>query len=375
MLSKEEILSVKLSSRCCRKRLRDLPNITAIVEECSAGLGMKSPELICCESLTRSFSAFSLMGEPYLIYDACLIEALYIYNQILTSGTEQQDMDKFFYKLFGEECIRNGDLVHALYFAGKYRNLKYSFEENSEKHNQISEQIGYQSYFLICHELCHILLGKRDSEGIPAGYKQFVRGAVGVLTERGMKAGNQPLAEYVLDRASYFPVTRTPETLDEYLDMLMENERFIHFIEECYCDFIGFKLLVEQYKLPNVSVSAISSALNYLIMQESIRSDMREGVAYAKNLFREANPTMFYSVLRTQMLLLTLEMNHMEDIERAFAQIHNRSYLTDRLNVFIQKLPDEEAMKSVSEYDLPNIDKDLLVRELLKEFYYCSVSP
>ena len=190
-----------------------------------------------------------------------------------------------------------------------------------------------------------------------------------------MKAGNQPLAEYVLDRASYFPVTRTPETLDEYLDMLMENERFIHFIEECYCDFIGFKLLVEQYRLPNVSVSAISSALNYLIMQESIRSDMREGVAYAKNLFREANPTMFYSVLRTQMLLLTLEMNHMEDIERAFAQIHNRSYLTDRLNVFIQKLPDEEAMKSVSEYDLPNIDKDLLVRELLKEFYYCSVSP
>lgn len=374
-MNKDEILAVKLSSRCCRKKQQNLPNIKAIVDECSADLGMKPPELICCESLTRSFSAFYLMGQPYIIYDACLIEALYIYDSILVCGANRSDMDKFFYKLFGEECIRNGDLVHALYFAGKHKNIEYSFDRRGETDAQIIKQVSYQSYFLLGHELCHIKLNEPNSEGIPEAYKQFVRGAIGALTEREMKKSNQCLAEYVSNRTRYFPVTKTPQTLDEYLEILVKSERFIHFAEECYCDFIGFKLLVEQYRLPNISVNAISSTLNYLITQECIRSDLCEGIEFANNTFREANATMFYSVLRVQILLLTLEMNRMKDIEQAFAEIHDRSQLTDRLRLFIQGLPNVEAMKSITEDNLPDIDRSLLVRALLQEFYYCSVSP
>lgn len=374
-MNKDDILAIKLSSRCCRKKQQNSQNIKAIVDECSAGLGIKSPELICCESLTRSFSAFYLMGHPYIIYDACLIEALCIYDSILAHGANQSDMDKFFYKLFGEECIRNGDLVHALYFAGKYKNIEYSFDWCDNPDPQIIKQLSYQSYFLLGHELCHIKLNEPNSKAIPEAYKQFVRGAIGALTEREMKKSNQHLAEYVSDRARYFPVTRMPQTLDEYLEILVKSERFMHFAEECYCDFIGFKLLVEQYRLPNISVNAISSTLNYLITQESIRSDLCEGIEFANNTFREANVTMFYSVLRVQMLLLTLEMNQMKDIERAFTEIHDRSQLTDRLRAFIQGLPDAEAMKSISEDNLPDMDRSLLTKALLQEFYYCSVSP
>ena len=84
---------------------------------------------------------------------------------------------------------------------------------------------------------------------------------------------------------------------------------------------------------------------------------------------------MFYSVQRVMMLLLTLEMNQLKDIERAFAEIHDRSQLTDRLETFIQSLPDEEAVDRVSEADLPNIDRGKLEKALIQEFYYCSVAP
>lgn len=374
MLNKEDILSLKLSSRFCRRKQRDLPDIKAIVEECSAGLGMKAPELICCESLTRSFNAFHLMGEPYIIYDACLIEALYIYDLILASGAKQQDMDKFFYKLFGEECIRNRDLVHALYFAGKYRSMQYSFDLTEGTYGQVKSQIACQSYFLIGHELGHLKLKEPNSEGIPAGYKQFVRGAIGAMTKRGMKEHNQTIAEYASDRANYFPVTHAPQTLDEYLGMLMADSKFLGFVEECYCDFVGFKLLVEEYRSPDVSVNAISSALNYLITQEAIRSDLHDSVQQAKNVLRDAKATLFYSVQRVMMLLLTLGMNQMEDMERAFRETHDRDQLTDRLSAFIQELPDEQAMNRVSEADLPNIDRERLEKALMQEFYYCSVS-
>ena len=123
-----------------------------------------------------------------------------------------------------------------------------------------------------------------------------------------------------------------------------------------------------------LSVNAISSALNYLITQETIRSDLNEGLRNAKDVFREAKETMFYSVQRVMMLLLTLEMNQLKDIEQAFAEIHDRSQLTDRLGDFIQGLPDEEAVDRVSEADLPNIDRDRLEKALMQEFYYCSVS-
>lgn len=75
------------------------------------------------------------------------------------------------------------------------------------------------------------------------------------------------------------------------------------------------------------------------------------------------------------MLLLILGMNQMEDMERACREIHDRDQLTDRLFAFIQELPEEDAMKCVSEADLPNINRKRLEKALMQEFYYCSVAP
>ena len=78
------------------------------------------PTLFCCDSLTKSLSAFTLREEPCIIYDNGLIEALHIFNSIIATDCSSNDIDKLFYKLFAEELALKGDLVYSLYFAGKY---------------------------------------------------------------------------------------------------------------------------------------------------------------------------------------------------------------------------------------------------------------
>lgn len=371
MIDEKDILAVKLGQRYCRRYVDSFPSIQAIVNECCNELSITPPKLIGCESLVRSFSTFQLRGEPHLIYDGCLVEALCLYDHILSSGASKNDMDKFFFKLFGEECILLDDLIHSLYFAGKYSKLKFSFDGDIGYNSQITEQVSCQIYFLIAHELAHILLWKTSGH-IPVPYQKFVRGAIGALTEREMKKNGQSFQEFISLRMGYF-VDFVPENMNEYLDALMASKRFHHFIEECYCDFMGLKLLLEHYENPERSVTAVSSALNYLITQESIRSDMRDGVFHMKDTLREATPTMYFSVLRVQLLLLTLEMNELNNIERAFVQIHDRSRLTERLSAFIKLLPDKETMGVLTDADLPDIDRKSLVSSLLRQFYCLSI--
>ena len=372
MIDTKNILSVKLDQRYCRRHVDSFPNIQAIVNECCNELNMAPPKLIGCESLVRSFSAFQLRGESYLIYDGCLVEALCLYDHILSSGASKNDMDKFFFKLFGEECILLGDLLHGLYFAGKYSRLKFSFDDDIGHSNQITEQVSCQIYFLIAHELAHTLLWKTSGR-IPVPYQKFVRGAIGALTEREMKANGQSFQKFISFRTGYF-LDFVPENLNEYLNALMASKRFHHFMEECYCDFMGLKLLLEHYENPDRSITAVSSALNYLITQESIRSDMRDGVFHMKDTLREATSTMYFSVLRVHLLLLTLGMNELDDIEQAFVQIHDRSCLTERLSTFIELLPDKEAMGVLTYADLPDIDQKALVNSLLRQFYCLSIT-
>ncbi len=54
-------------------------------------------------------------------YKPEVMEALYIYDSVIMSENNQQDMEKLFYKLIGEELIRKNDLPRSLYFSGKYR--------------------------------------------------------------------------------------------------------------------------------------------------------------------------------------------------------------------------------------------------------------
>lgn len=206
---------------------------------------------------------------------------------------------------------------------------------------------------------------------IPEKYRELVRAAVIVLTKRIVKQG-QPLKKVLAERTGYFLDT-IPETLEEYFDILMDSGRFIHFVEECYCDFIGLKMLLEHYDETVLSIKAVSSALNYLIMQESIRCDLEDGIAHLKDAERRPQATMYFSVLRTQLLLITLEMNESDSIAAAFAEIYDRSSLTERLGEFVKSLPDREKIKYLAKSEFLEMDRATLTDTLLRQFYYAHI--
>lgn len=369
-MSAEDIILEKLRYRCCRQKVRLLPKIQSIVDECRENLNMLPLHLICCESLTRTFSAFFLRAEPYLIYDSCLLETLYLYDCILYSGAKKNDMDKLFYKMYGEELLLCGDLDYSSYLAEMYISLRFSFENEIDA-IEIEKQLSRQNYFLIAHEIAHLSLRENTATKIPEKYRELVRAAVIVLTKRIVKQG-QPLKEVLAERTRYFLDT-IPKTIEEYFEILMESGRFIHFVEECYCDFIGLKMLLEHYDETALSIKAVSSALNYLIMQESIRCDLEDGIAHLKDVGRTPRAAMYFSVLRTQLLLITLEMNESDSIAAAFAEIYDRSSLTERLVEFVKVLPDREKIKYLVKNEFLEMDRATLADTLLRQFYYAHI--
>lgn len=371
MISEREIIARKIADRCCRRDIHNGSDVDNIVEECCEDLQVNIPEIIQCETLTRSFCAFYLRGRPYLIYDSCLMEVLYIYDSIILSENNEQDMEKLFYKLIGEELIRMNDLPRSLYFSGKYRNLNYSFDDNKERIEQnILQMVSLQSYFLIGHELTHLSLEASSSKGLPQDFWKFAKVSMQVLTERLIK--DYPIDTFLKERAGYFLDT-IPSSLKEYFDALWNSNRFRHFAEECYCDLMGLKLLLEHYRNPKDSVRAISAAINYLIFQEAVRSDVSDSGFFFGNIIHDVSRTMYFSVLRMEFLLIILQYNGHEHIEECFFEIQERSILTRYWTELIRKIPSEESFSVLSEEDLPNLDREQLVSVLIKTFYYAHI--
>ncbi len=372
MSNVDNIIATKLKYRLCRKVVQPLASIKAIVNECCAILNTKDPKIIFCESLTKDFMAFDLRKDRYFIYDSCLMEIQYLYNCIIFSGFIESDMDKFFYKLFGEELILQNDIPNSMYFIGKYNNLIFSFDEKEFNNSQAIEHLSMQNCFLIGHELTHLSLSEKTSYGIPVEYKKFVAAAVVELEQQTIEA-DKSTRDILYERAVYF-LDDIPNSANEYFKMLQHSDRFNHFLEECYCDYIGLKMLVEHYEKPDTSVNAIISALNCLITLESIRDDLRDGIEFIKDGSRTAKHSMYFSVLRTQILLCTVEVSQL-DTATALDGVHKRSIITDRLMRFIEKLPDKEDFAVISYNDLPKIENNKIIDTLIKQLYYISVSP
>lgn len=372
MNNTELIIATKLEYRLCRKLIQPLESIQTIVNECCNTLKTSIPKIVFCETLTKDFMAFDLRNELYFIYDSCLMEIQYLYNCIVLSGFNKRDMDKFFYKLFGEELILQNDIPTSMYFVGKYNNLAFSFD-NEEFDDRIAiEHLSLQNYFLIGHELTHLSLHDKDSNGIPINYKKFVAAALAGLAEQATTP-EKNIEEVLYERAGYF-LDAVPSSVHEYFEMLQLSNKFNHFLEECYCDYMGFKMLIEHYEKPGKSTNAIISALNCLITLESIRDDLRDGIEFVKDGGKIAKPPMYFSVLRTQILIFTIEASHL-DTAAALDGIYKRSSITDRLMSFIKELPDKKSFALLSDDNLPNISRKKVVDLLIKQLYYISISP
>lgn len=370
MMSIDEIIAQKIATRCCRRQLEKSKNILEIVKECCEDLRIAIPKLICCETLFRNFSAFHLREKPYLIYDSCLAETLYLYDYIVFTGKKRSDLDKLFYKLIGEELLRQDDLAHCMYFAGKYQQSKFSFEEKNQP-SEMMRLISKQSYFLIAHELTHLSLHPKGYDEIPEEYKKFVYISVKKLTEHAVKENS--VEHFLEERYKYF-LDELPATLEEYYERLRDSRRFYHFIEECYCDFRGIKLLMEHYENAEESIEAVSIAMNYLIVQEAIRDDLEDGILYMSDSKLTASMSMYLSVLRMEMLLVTLQFSGLKDIEHVFYRIQGDIELTNYLKTFVSTLPTKNSFDKITEVDLPNIERKNIASFLMQQFYFIHFS-
>ena len=368
MLSSDEIINAKINSRCKRSEISKKESIKNILKDCCNEFNVDVPHLICCDTVTKNFSAFALHGIDYIIYDNCLTESLYLFNAIIYNGNDVNDINKFFYKLFAEELILRNNLPHSLYFTGKYRKLQFSFEDNDNL-KDVDDQLARQIYFLIGHELTHLSLQNHRIE-ISQQFRELVLVAVRLLTKRFISEKRDEI-EVLSEVSGYFIKNDSFNNMDEYIKQLAYSEHFAHFVEECFCDFQGFKLLLEHYSNPNASIYAISNALNYLIMQESLRSDLSEGVVNISNIKKEADDTLYFSVLRIQMLLIILEMNELDSIKIAYDKTYDSCLLTEQLEQFILNLPDKTILEKLDDELLPKISKKQITRSLIKQLNYC----
>lgn len=87
-----------------------------------------------------------------------------------------------------------------------------------------------------------------------------------------------------------------------------------------------------------------------------------------------SNESMFYSVMRTHLLLVVVETNELNS-EFALHSVHDRSIITESLMSFINALPDKDTFTTISEKYFP---KGLTAKDvkdiIIKQLYCISVS-
>lgn len=365
-----EILDLKLENRVCRKKIDAIPVIMEIIQDCCDYLQMPIPKVLFCESLSKDFQSFILRGQSYFIYDACLLEAMSIITTCALAGFLDTDMEKLFMKLIAEELIVSRDLSYALYFVGHYHRKQYSFENRVPAFEKCNQYLSFQNYFLISHELTHLSL--MQGRIIPTSFKEFIINTICSLMER-YSGEDRPFGNNLHDYSMYF-FQKNQDTMDDFLNALPDSIHFQHLLEESYCDYIGLKILVENYALPGVAMNAIFSALNFLIDIEVIRDELRNGLLKrdTPTVFGEASITTFFSMLR---MGIASYVSHVSNLTNVMIQDYEIQWesSTDRLADFLKQVPDGKSFAKIADIELPKDEKSV-VSYLIRQLYYSSVS-
>ena len=97
---------------------------------------------------------------------------------------------------------------------------------------------------------------------------------------------------------------------------------------------------------------------------------MANGALDVNNTSKDAHDTLYFSVLRIQMLLIILQMNEIETIGLVYDKTLDCCELTERLSSFMEMLPDRSILNKLNSNDLPNIDSKTIKDVLIKQLFY-----
>ncbi|MCL2363571.1 MAG: hypothetical protein FWC71_02780 [Defluviitaleaceae bacterium] len=313
MIELQKLIDFKLAMRIPReKRAADIADIcySAFVKEikqCASFLGLKKiPTVIPCNTLAKNFSAFILRGESYLFLDDALLEFLHLFNIVIVSKSEAM-RNKFLYRFISEEFIKHKHINEALLCFLKYNSIKNQLLEQTDYYKMDNSWINYQFVFLIGHELTHLSIidGKNQNE-----FNNFI-----MLIRDWMLSmcKNSWLYEFY---KQYFAKTLNMNIDDFLIGKNYKCPKFDSLLEECFCDFKGFLLTVNNYKLKNSEYhKSFEHLFNFLMLAECVKQGVYEAIDNGgENI--ESKPTFldmyFLSDFRLTILSMIFKQNNIE---------------------------------------------------------------
>lgn len=279
----DRIIKLKLKYRLERSSSKSNAQIIEMVNNCCKILNLTvTPNIIFCDSLVKNFNTFYIQSQPFILIDYSLIECLYIFSAIILSGVKKSDIIKFYNKVLCEELIYNSS-ENIVYFYEKYKKYQFSFSENIDVFDkQVKECLFYQIYFLIVHELSHLSIKQGTRVCSYGDYNNFF---FEVLKFISKNSGSRILKNRKWDRN------------DNKVQVL---------IEECYCDYNAFCVLIDANGTDKrKSLEYSYCLLNFLITYEMVKNSIEERL-FSEFLEQEATEMFFYLHLRFNIFTVTL---------------------------------------------------------------------
>jgi hypothetical protein len=308
MIETEKILQKKISGRIIRRNVRPNKRIEKILEKVCRVINIEMPIILYCDTLTRRISSFEFRGIRYIIFDTSLFEFLFLYDKLIISDTNNDDVDKLFYKILYEECLfQDYPLVLPCYHM--YKSKTFSFDDQFNE--EANEYMAYQLHFLLLHEMAHFDFARNKNREDFLDFKEvlfrsfFIAVKENFISDVALYLKKGLLNFFGVDSDL---VGRSDITWDD-LSLIIEMEKMDALMEECFCDFRAFKYIYETFPNGKTEISASYSLLHLLIDSEFIRNSLGKD---SITLNKEIDATAFMAILRIMMYELILSINEYE---------------------------------------------------------------
>ncbi len=283
MLDVDRIVKLKLKYRLERSDSKPNAQIIDMVNNCCKVLNLVfTPNIMFCDSLVKNFNTFYIQNQPFILIDYSLIECLYIFNAIIISNVKKSDIIKFYNKILCEELIYNNS-ENIVFFYEKYKKDQFSFSDDIDVFDkQVKDCLFYQIYFLLVHELSHLAIKQGTRVCSYDDYNNFFFEALNFILKN---SSSKILKNKKWDK---------------------NDNKIQALIEECYCDYNAFCVLIDANDTDKSKSLEYSYCLmNFLITYEMIRNSIEEGL-FRDFLEQEATDMFFYLHIRLNIFTVTL---------------------------------------------------------------------
>lgn len=167
-----------------------------------------------------------------------------------------------------------------IYFYNKYKLDQFTFSDDIEEFDrQVKDCLFYQIYFLIVHELSHLAI--KQGIGV-CSYEEY--------------------SNFFYESLNFISINSSSKLLQ---NRTWDKNQIQALIEECYCDYNAFCVLIDANDAnKNKSLEYSYCLLNFLITYEMMKNCLEDGL-FREFLEYEAKENFFYLYIRLNIFTVT----------------------------------------------------------------------